>query len=357
MNRRTAKFLKAALSALYYSGAGRLARRITGGNGVIFMLHHVTPEAPRAFDPNGILKVTPGFLETVICDVQASGFDCISLDDVPERLRMPQRRPFAVFTLDDGYRDNRDHAYPVFKRHAVPFTIYVPTSFADGTGDMWWLNLEAAIGAAEDLSLDMDGARRSFDVRTPEGKGDAYRQLYWWMRRIPEDRARAVARRLAREAGVDVTDLCRDLVMTWGEIRALAADPLVTIGAHTSNHFALAKLPYDKARAEIADNIARIEAETGLPCRHLSYPYGGPDSAGPREFEMARELGLATAVTTRKGLITGRNKDAVTALPRLSLNGDFQERRYVQALLSGVPFTLWNAFERLAPVRAAGLSA
>ena len=31
--------------------------------------------------------------------------------------------------------------------------------------------------------------------------------------------------------------------MTWDELAALAADPLVTIGAHTVNHVMLAKVP------------------------------------------------------------------------------------------------------------------
>ena len=62
--------------------------------------------------------------------------------------------------------------------------------------------------------------------------------------------------------------------MSWDELRELAQDPLVTIGAHTKSHFALAKLPEADTRAEIADSVARIERELGRPCRHFSYPYG-----------------------------------------------------------------------------------
>ena len=39
--------------------------------------------------------------------------------------------------------------------------------------------------------------------------------------------------------------------MGWDEIRRLAADPLVTIGAQTRRHFALAKLAPGEARDEI----------------------------------------------------------------------------------------------------------
>lgn len=75
-----------------------------------------------------------------------------------------------------------------------------------------------------------------------------------------------------------------------------------------------------QARSEIADSVARVSAELGKPCLSSSYPYGCEGSAGEREFEMARELGLATAVTTRKGLVHTRHQNTLTALPRLSLN-------------------------------------
>jgi hypothetical protein len=75
MSRRTTQLLKVALSAMHYSGAGRLASPYVGGDGVILMLHQVTPEARRDFEPNGILKVTPAFLESVIEEVRAAGFE------------------------------------------------------------------------------------------------------------------------------------------------------------------------------------------------------------------------------------------------------------------------------------------
>ena len=77
MSRRTTKILKAVLSALHYSGADSMIAPFTRGIGAIFMLHHVNPEEPGRFEPNRILKVTPQFLEVVIRQVRASGFEII----------------------------------------------------------------------------------------------------------------------------------------------------------------------------------------------------------------------------------------------------------------------------------------
>jgi hypothetical protein len=76
---------------------------------------------------------------------------------------------------------------------------------------------------------------------------------------MPEAQARKVTADLASKAGFDQVALCRDLIMDWNEIRALAKDPLVTIGAHTCRHFALAKLPAEEARSEISNSTSRIE--------------------------------------------------------------------------------------------------
>ncbi len=339
--------VKAALTATHFVGADGLFAPFTRGCGVIFMLHHVHPEPPRPFEPNRILKVTPSFLENVILQVKEAGFDTIGLDDVPKRMAEGSHAaPFACFTLDDGYKDNRDFAYPVFKRHNVPFTIYVVNEFADGKGDLWWLVLEAAIAKAPFVTIQMDGEMRNFPTGTVPEKIVAFEAIYWWLRRLPEDRARYVVAELARSIGYDASGLCSQLVMNWDELRDLAHDPLVTIGAHTDRHMALGKLPAHEAQAEVVKSLARISQELGRPCRHLSYPYGCAQSAGRREFELAERLGVATAVTTRKGLIWRRHERTMTALPRFSLNGDFQDARYTKVLLSGAPFAIWNAMQR-----------
>ena len=354
MARNKANLFSTALSVLHYTKADRLLAPLTRGQGVIFMLHHVRPGEPANFEPNRILAVKPEFLEGVIQHVKAQGFDCISLDEAAQRLEDGNdARPFACFTLDDGYRDNRDYAYPVFKRHGVPFTVYVPSAFAEGEGDLWWLTLEATIARASKIVLDMKSVEQTFFTDTVEAKNAAFEKIYWWLRDLPERQARDVVAKLAKTQGYDTSQTCPELVMSWDELSAFATDPLVTIGAHTVNHFALAKLSEDEARDEIRRGVDHIEQKLGRPCRHFSFPYGDERSAGDREFLLAKELGLRTAVTTRKGLIHREHTDALTALPRFSLNGDFQDLRFVKVMLSGLPFALWNGVVRLQARRAA----
>lgn len=344
MRRTTTALTRTALSILHYSGVGALLAPLARGKGVIFTLHSVRPEPPQAFEPNRILKVTPDFLDAAITTVEAAGYDIVSLDEAGARLKADTpARPFACFTFDDGYRDNRDYAYPIFKRRGLPFAIYVPTAYADGEGELWWLVLEAAIRKAGRVRAMLDGEERIFDTRSLAGKERAFATIYWSLRNGAETDLRAAVRMIAADAGLEWATLCRDQIMDWDELRALAADPLVTIGAHTCRHFAVARLPEEEARAEILESVTRIERELGRPCRHFSFPYGDRASAGERDFAIAAALGLETAVTTRKDVL--RAASSMTGLPRVSLNGDFQKTRYVSALMTGVPFVMRDAAE------------
>src|SRR5215216_5699858 len=127
-------------------GADRWLRLLARGAGVILMLHHVRPRGRRKFAPNQVLEITPEFLELALVELRREGFDLIPLDLVPERLQSgPSDRPFAALTFDDGYRDNVEYAWPVLRRHNVPWTVFVATDFLGGNGRLWWLELEYAI--------------------------------------------------------------------------------------------------------------------------------------------------------------------------------------------------------------------
>ena len=281
--------------------------------------------------------------------LRRSGLDLVSLDEMHRRMTEGDfSRRFVCLTFDDGYRDTLQWAYPILKEANVPFAVYVPTSFPDRLGELWWLVLEAVIARNDRIGLVIDGRDRKFDCATVAEKRALYDELYWWLRARPtEAEMRSVVRNLAAFYHVDIAAFCDELCMTWAELAELASDPLVTIGAHTVNHPMLAKLPKEAVRSEMDLSASVIEAALSVRPQHLSYPYGDRGSAGAREFEIAAELGFKTAVTTRPGVLFPEHKQRLTALPRISLNGDYQRMRYVRVLLSGSATAMWNGFRRL----------
>lgn len=334
--------MRLGLGVVHRTGLDRLASSVLPRQGVIFALHRVKPGEVRSFAPNRLLEVTPEFLDSTIKTVRAQGFDIISLDDALPRIACPSARPFACFTFDDAYRDNKDYALPVLEAQQVPFTVYVPEHFADGTGQLWWVELELAISACQWIAVPELFPHERLQCATASEKNCTFQRIYWRLRHMDEVQARALVRKLCWRAGVDVTRLCAELIMSWAELRELGKSPLASFGAHTIGHFALAKLHPAKALHEMSASKARVEAELQRPCRHFCYPYGDAKSAGPRDFELADKAGFSSAVTMRKGLIESHHYNSLMSLPRCSLNGDYQDQRFVSALLSGLPFLLWN---------------
>ncbi|MHA1524941.1 MAG: polysaccharide deacetylase family protein [Alphaproteobacteria bacterium] len=347
-----AKVLRAGLDALYYSRAYRALAPWTRGLGAIFTLHRVLPASstpgPGEFNPNGILAISPEFLDVAITRTRAAGIEIVSLDTVAERLASPGGHGrFVAFTLDDGYRDNLEHALPVFKRHGCPFTVYVATDFTDGTARLWWVALERIIAGGGRVSALPVGQDIEFDCRTIEEKNSAYKAIYWRLRAMDEESRHQAINAIARAHDFDISALAGELAMTWKELALLAAEPLATIGAHTVSHPALASLDEPAMVAEITRGRDILTGHLGVEPRHFAYPYGDPASAGPREFDAVRALGFKTGVTTAKGMLFGGHHDHLAALPRISLNGDYQAGRYVDLFLSGAPFALLNHFRRI----------
>jgi peptidoglycan/xylan/chitin deacetylase (PgdA/CDA1 family) len=340
---------RAGLETLYFSGAHLMMRPFVGGVGMVLTLHHVRPPRPEKFQPNRLLEVTPEFLESVVRSLRRSDLDIVSLDEMHRRMVEEDfASRFVCVTFDDGYRDTLDFAYPILKRYEIPFAIYIPTSFPDRLGELWWLALEAVIARNDRVGITMNGEDRWFDCPTVEEKYGLFEMIYWWLRRrATEDELRAAVRNLSALYQVDIAAFCDELCMTWEEIGKLAADPLVTIGAHTVNHVILKKVLDDAVRSEMDVSRSVIAAAIGKRPEHFAYPVGDVTSAGPREFRIAAELGFKTAVTTRPGVIFPEHREHLMALPRISLNGEYQQKRFVSVLMSGAATGMWNGFRRV----------
>lgn len=343
--------MHAALGALYHSGLSAAFRPVVGGLGAIFMLHHVFPGGgrPKGFSPNYGLEMEPEFLDSVITLVKHRGMDLVSLDEAVERIKNPSKsaRRFATFTLDDGYRDNLVYAQPVFQKHNCPFAIYVAPAITDGTCELWWRALEAIIIGNARLELELAGKNYSLVTATDAEKWNAWNALYRPLRNMDQLQQRQWIRSAAQKYSIDLDRMCRDAAMDWNELRAIAKDPLCTIGAHTIHHYAVASLSDDQCRAELVASADRIEAELGKRPVHFAYPYGDRGSAAARDFRIAKEAGYISAVTTRKGMIFAEHAGHLTALPRTSLSGKVQELAYVSAMVDGLPFALLNGFRKL----------
>jgi peptidoglycan/xylan/chitin deacetylase (PgdA/CDA1 family) len=342
--------VRAGLETVYFTAMHHWLRPLVGGVGTILALHHVRPSRPEGFQPNRLMEVTPDFLDGLLRRLARAHIDVVSLDEMHRRfIEDDFRRRFVCLTFDDGYKDFLRWAYPLLRKYRLPFAVYIATSFPDRLGELWWVALEAVIAQNSRIGMVVDGKDQYFDCATLREKRELYDAIYRYLRSMKtEEEVRRVVRDLCAYYNVDIASFCRELCMDWAEIVDLAADPLCTIGAHTVNHTMLRKLPNDATvRAEIDMSRAVLEAALGKRPQHLCYPVGDPASAGPREFRIAAELGFKTAVTMRSGALFKAHRDYLTALPRIAVNGEFQQQRYLKVLMSGAGTAFSNRFRRV----------
>lgn len=320
--------------------AGGLMRQARG-RGAIFTLHHVRPKRPRTFDPNAHLEITPEFLDTAISTLKRDGYRFIALDALPAHLASNDPQPVAVFTLDDGYRNNLDHAAPMFSRHSVPFTVFVAGGFIDRTHTLWWETLADLLEQQSSLTFNFGAGDETLALGSLPQKQTAFDRFAAFLHSIDEATAIDRLNRTAQASGIDAIGITTALTLDEAGLKTLIENPLASLGAHTISHRSVTRLSDETASAEMDLSARRVEQITGRRPTSFAYPYGFATAVSARDHRLAAGLGFSTAVTTQPGTLS--NAVNTAALPRISLNGHFQKAGYVSALASGIAFRVMGA--------------
>jgi len=262
-------------------------------------------------------------------------FNVLPLADAVQMMkdgRLPPRA--ACVTFDDGYADNATVALPILKRYGIPATVFVSAGYLDG-GRMWNDTIVEALRTHPDKHLDLG------DIGLPGytlGDNTARRHAaYDIIRRSKyQEMARRdeVAARVAQASGL----LPADLMMTTAQLRTLHQQG-IEIGGHTVSHPILARLPVARAREEIAQGKAALEALIGAPLRLFAYPNGQPDMDYTDDHvALVKEAGFVAAVSTNWGVSDRRSdpfqlprftpwdKSAAKFLLRMALNSRHLQR-------------------------------
>src|SRR4051812_16235182 len=186
MNRH--QLIRASLDALSLTRAMHWLPRPVDASGFVITLHHVRPKRPAAFDPNALLCITPDFLDSLLGHLKQRGWRFVSVDElIADSGTGPEPHRIAV-TLDDGYRDNLQHALPVFRKHSVPFTIYVCPGFTDRTSELWWEALERMIASPDTFAPPGEAAVAPAETRTPAQKLAMFEQWRIWLTTVADEK-------------------------------------------------------------------------------------------------------------------------------------------------------------------------
>ncbi len=293
------------------------------GMGTIFMLHRVFPFEKEKLPPNENMKISPEYLESLIIDLKERNYQFISLDELYDIFKGNSEKVSKkiVFTLDDGYKDNFTIAYPIFKKYNVPFTIYLTTSFPEMSAKLWWYVLEDLL-INEDKQLTLAG--ESFSCQTDHLRTESFLRIRQKILKLDYVNFDEHLDQLFINYNVNWSDKCKEVALTWEQIKEMSKDPLVTMANHTHNHPALNQLSEVQTINEIDRAQKLIEENTSKKVEHFAYPFGSRNEIALRECEFLKKYGFKTATTTRNGNIFLKHKKFLESLPRVTLTENFK---------------------------------
>ena len=180
-------------------------------------------------------------------------FDFIHLNDLPERLRSINTRPFCLLTFDDGKRSNATVTAPELERLGVPALFFVVSGFLGGESPLWFDRFRLVQERLGTLPCGL----------SPHV-----------VKQLPHDLLAERIERACAQHGLKA-DMNDENVapMTWGQARDLHKRGF-SIGAHGLTHAIMTRETRTDAFDNIARSIAQVSAEIGTPCTSFAFPNG-----------------------------------------------------------------------------------
>ena len=227
--------------------------------------------------------------------------------DILDRKKPLPPKTLAI-TIDDGYRDFLENAFPAFESLGVPATVYLVSDFLDRRCWLWTdrvtYALEQTARGGFDLALGASSVR--FELPGAAARSRAARTIVEAAKKLPNAQREELIDRLPGLLDVQLAPEPPAALqaLRWDEVREMARHG-IEFGAHTRSHPILSRIE-ERANlcAEIEDSRRRIAEELGSPVLHFCYPNGGPADFTDAAVECVEQSGFRTATTTTPGMNT-----------------------------------------------------
>lgn len=304
-------------------GAARpLARALTGNSGRILMYH-------RFGERGAFRRMSVDIFEEQIRYL-SERYQVVPLRSLVSQLRerRPLSRAMVAITVDDGYGDFVEYAYPVLQKYRVPATVYLVAGFVAREVWLWFdaIHYLASKAPSRRYTLDIGVFKGELALDSAESRNALWDKVAdACLPLAPAARAEAL-RKLATQLDTHLPpEPTHDYsAMTWEQARDL--DPeLVEIGAHTYSHPILSYCARDEQHREIQSGRQRIEAELQRPVTSFCYPNGQMNDFNTDSVELLQKLEFSSAVVAHGGMI--RSGADLFRLERLPASEDMDEFR------------------------------
>jgi peptidoglycan/xylan/chitin deacetylase (PgdA/CDA1 family) len=238
----------------------------------------------------------------------ANHYRIIPLSELGELIAAGKRLPsrLAAITIDDGYSDFYDVAFPVFRRHDGPAAIFIVTGFADQQTWMWTDKLRYTLPRARTSSVDLklNGRTMRVELNGARSRIEVAICINSILKSLPDEQKDDSISEIASKLGVELPQ--RPPVefgsVNWNQIREMDSAG-IEIGSHTLTHPILTNVGSERLRMEVGESRERIEGVLGHRVKLFCYPNGNYNADVQRE---AARAGYLCAVTSEPGFNDAR---------------------------------------------------
>ena len=248
-------------------------------------------------------------------------YKIISLDQYLGFLKGEENVPTnaAILSFDDGLKDHYSHVFPILRERQLPACFYPLTApltegWVQPVQKIHFLLAKISTGQlAEEfnfvLGRDYPDRYEQYAVTdrampdNPKRWGTPLeRNLKYTVGQLDAKTKNAIVDELFCKVFEDERALCREIYLTWEEMREMSEGGM-TFGGHTHSHPMLGRLSLTQQREELQRSKEILEAQLGTQIRHFSYPYGSFNSASIR---VLKELGYESSVAIQAEVNQGR---------------------------------------------------
>lgn len=282
------------MKARLISTAGKLggyhaARLITRRQPKILMYHRFSEQAsPTAVSLAGFERQLR---------IIKRWFNPMTLTQLAEARAIGQTPEHAVvITVDDGYRDFYEIAYPLLRHYGLPATFFVTTGFINRETWLWpdqvtWLLERKPGGLGQQqiagLPLDLDRPR-----------SEVWQALIDRFLSVPNQERLAGLKELERLCDVTLPPQAPTEcgASDWSQLEEMQKNG-IEIGGHTYSHPSLGHMTEEEVAQELAWTRGLLVERLGDRPRSFCYPNGAPGDYSERIKSQVREAGFTAAVT------------------------------------------------------------
>jgi peptidoglycan/xylan/chitin deacetylase (PgdA/CDA1 family) len=286
-----------------YSGFTRLTEAIPGAPSLLILNYHRIGNAAQTPYDSGTFSCTVDELDWQVGYLKRR-FPIVSLDQAVDIVhgRSAPSKTSVLITFDDGYRDNYDAAFPVFAKHGVSATFFLPTSYI-GTGNLpWWDMIAYIVKTSRESRITLTYPdTETFDLAPAHRSRSIMNILKLFKRPSMTDTERFIAELENACKSVRPTDSAERCFLNWDEARAMQRAGMC-FGSHTHTHEILGKLPYEQQFHEMAVSRGIMECELDKNIDTLAYPVGNPGCFSDVSYQALSAAKYRTAFARTSGI-------------------------------------------------------